>query len=97
LNASLIECNIGLNASPFLLNATLKHHVSNYLETDPEFVKVLESLYVNNLVSGYTDILPKDTLPKDILPNGHFADGRFAEQTFCRTDILDDSFVRNVF
>ena len=35
----------GLNASPFLLNATLRHHVSRYCETDPEFVqKVLKFL-----------------------------------------------------
>ena len=39
----------GLNASQFLLNATLRHHVSKYLETDPEFVKkVLESFYVDD-------------------------------------------------
>jgi hypothetical protein len=62
-----------LNASPFLLNATLRHHVSKYLETDPEFVKVLESLYVDDLVSGYTDILPNV---------------QFAERTLCRTDNL---------
>jgi hypothetical protein len=47
----------GLNASPFLLNATLRHHVSKYLETDPEFVqKVLESFYVDNLVSGESTV-----------------------------------------
>jgi hypothetical protein len=43
----------GLNASPFLLNATIRHHVSKYLERDPRFVqKVLESFYVDDLVSG---------------------------------------------
>ena len=47
----------GLNASPFLLNATLRHHVSKYLETDPEFVKkVLESFYVDDLVSGESTV-----------------------------------------
>ena len=41
----------GLNASPFLLNATLRH-VSRYCETDPEFVqKVLESFYVDDLMA----------------------------------------------
>jgi hypothetical protein len=46
-----------LNASPFLLNATLRHHVSKYLETDPEFVKkVLESFYVDDLVSGESTV-----------------------------------------
>ena len=43
----------GLNASPFLLNATLRHHVSKYNTVDPEFVrKVLDSFYVDDLVTG---------------------------------------------
>ena len=43
----------GLNSSQFLLNATLRHHVSKYDDLDPEFVlKVLESFYVDDLVSG---------------------------------------------
>ena len=47
----------GLNASPFLLNATIRHHVSPYRETDPEFVqKVLESFYVDDLVSGESTV-----------------------------------------
>ena len=43
----------GLNASPFLLNATLRHHISKYKEVDPEFVKkMIESFYVDDLVTG---------------------------------------------
>ena len=43
----------GVNASPFLLNATIRHHVSKYRELDAEFVrKILESFYVDDLVSG---------------------------------------------
>ena len=43
----------GLNASPFLLNATLRHHISKYKEMDPEFVKkMMESFYVDDLVTG---------------------------------------------
>ena len=42
----------GVNASPFLLNATLKHHISQY-RADPEFVENLwNSFYVDDLVSG---------------------------------------------
>ena len=43
----------GLNASPFLLNATLRHHISKYNSVDPEFVKkLLDSFYVDDLVTG---------------------------------------------
>ena len=43
----------GLNSAPFLLNATLRHHISKYNDLDPEFVlKVLESFFVDDLVSG---------------------------------------------
>lgn len=46
----------GLNASPFLLNATLRHHVSKFTEIDPKFVqKVLENFYVDDFVSGESD------------------------------------------
>ena len=35
----------GFNASPFLLNATLRHHVLKFTEIDPKFVqKVLEMI-----------------------------------------------------
>ena len=43
----------GLNASPFLLNATLRYHISKYKIEDPEFGnKMLESFYVDDLVMG---------------------------------------------
>jgi hypothetical protein len=43
----------GVNASPFLLNGTLRHHLSKYEKEDPAFVKkMLESFYVDDLVSG---------------------------------------------
>ena len=46
----------GLNASQFLLNATLRHHVSKFIKEDPKFVqKVLESFYVDDFVSGESD------------------------------------------
>ena len=47
----------GLACSPFLLNATLKHHISQFKNDDPEFVhKLLQSLYVDDLVSGESNI-----------------------------------------
>ena len=46
----------GLNVSPFLLNATLQHHISKYNSIDPEFVrKLLDSSYVDDLVTGEDD------------------------------------------
>lgn len=43
----------GLNASPFLLNATLRHHISKFEDIDPEFVrKMIEGFYVDDLVTG---------------------------------------------
>ena len=46
----------GLSSSPFLLNATLKHHIMAYESEDPEFVqKLLESLYVDDIISGDSD------------------------------------------
>lgn len=46
----------GLNASPFLLNATLRHHISKFKDEDTEFVrKMTESFYVDDLVTGEDD------------------------------------------
>ena len=41
----------GLNSSPFVLNATIRNHLSQYAEADKEFIlKVLHSLYVDDFV-----------------------------------------------
>lgn len=43
----------GLTSSPFLLNATLRHHLSKYVEKENAVVeRICEDLYVDNLVSG---------------------------------------------
>ena len=43
----------GLNASPFLLNGTIRHHLATFAEADPEFVrKMVESFYVDDMISG---------------------------------------------
>ena len=43
----------GLTPSPFILNGTIRHHISKYVQEDSEFVlKVLRYLYVDDLISG---------------------------------------------
>ena len=43
----------GLNASAFLINATLRHHISKYMAVDPELVKkLIDSIYVDDFVGG---------------------------------------------
>ena len=43
----------GVTSSPFLLNATVRHHVTSYESEDPQFVKeFLSSLYVDDFNGG---------------------------------------------
>ena len=43
----------GVMASPFLLNATISHHLNKYKESDPVFVeKLSRSMYVDDVISG---------------------------------------------
>ena len=43
----------GVNCSPFLLKATIEHHVSSYQDQDPQFVKSFSSsIYVDDLTFG---------------------------------------------
>ena len=47
----------GVSSSPFLLNATIKHHTERYKDADPEFVeRFLRSIYVDDLSSGAPEI-----------------------------------------
>ena len=47
----------GAGPSPFLLNATLRHHLDKYKEDDPDFVeKIKSSLYIDDLVSGSSTV-----------------------------------------
>ena len=47
----------GLSSSLFLLNAAIKHHIEKYEQCDPDFTKkFLESIYVDDLTSGDSDV-----------------------------------------
>ena len=61
-NNKLVEyrlCRVlfGVASSPFLLSATLIHHVKKFIHEDAEFVeKLLNSLHVDDLNSGCDDV-----------------------------------------
>ena len=47
----------GLNSYPFVLAATVRHHMSKYVEVDLEFVlEVPRSLYVDDYASGANSV-----------------------------------------
>ena len=47
----------GVASSPFLLNATIRHHIQGYQADDPSFVtKFLYSIYVDDLTFGTDSI-----------------------------------------
>ncbi|GFU63497.1 integrase catalytic domain-containing protein [Trichonephila clavipes] len=47
----------GINVSPFLLSATIKHHIENYREQYPAATEMLDTcLYVDDVISGADDI-----------------------------------------
>ena len=47
----------GVSSSPFLLNATVKHHIERYKKEDPSFVETIQnSIYVDDLISGGVDV-----------------------------------------
>ena len=46
----------GVSSSPFLLNATLRHHLDKYESSYPNLIRKLrQSLYVDDLASGASD------------------------------------------
>ncbi len=46
----------GAGPSPYILNATIRHHLEQFKEADPQFVEDIEnSLYVDDYISGGSD------------------------------------------
>ncbi len=46
----------GVSSSPFLLNATIRHHLDKYARSCPDLVgRIARSIYVNNIVCGAKD------------------------------------------
>ena len=47
----------GVTSSPFILNATLRHHINQYLLNDPDFIyEMSRSLYVDDYAPGSESI-----------------------------------------
>ncbi|GFT28442.1 integrase catalytic domain-containing protein [Trichonephila clavipes] len=56
----------GVNVSPFLLSATIKHHIENYREQYPAATEMLGTcLYVDDVISGADDISQALKVSKD--------------------------------
>ena len=71
----------GLSSSPFLLNATLKHHIMMFENEDLEFVqKLLQSLYVHDIISGDSNDIGAYKLY--IKAKSRLAEGRFNARKF---------------
>ena len=66
----------GVSSSPFLLNATIRHHMTKHSKEDPAFVEnFLRSIYVDDIVSGADDTeeaYQSYTRTKHILRDGGF-------------------------
>ena len=58
----------GVNSSPFILNATIRHHLKTCLPLDSELAReLLNSLYVDDYVSGKGDVGSAFTLSKGVM------------------------------
>jgi len=57
----------GVNASPFILNATIRHHVSTCIPDDSTLAKeLLKSFYFDDYVPGVSDRNNAPALSKEI-------------------------------
>ena len=72
----------GVSSSPFLLNATIRHHLEKHYSTHPELVqKLLRSTYVDDIVFGADDVNQAYILckkSKEVLRSGGFNLRKFA-------------------
>ena len=71
-----IRVVFGVSSSPFLLNATIHHHLAQYSTTHPDLIdKLLKSFYVDNLITGANDeerAFQLYLMSKKLLKNGGF-------------------------
>ncbi|KAL5476354.1 hypothetical protein EMCRGX_G026289 [Ephydatia muelleri] len=75
----------GVSASPFLLNATLDHHIRKYEAEDPEFVaRFLRAIYVDDVTYGGSDI--KDVFQLYLKTKKRLLEGGFNIRKFVSND-----------
>ena len=75
----------GLNASPFLLNGTLRYHISRFKDEDPEFVRtMIESFYEDDLVTGEDDTT--NAFPLYVKSKNRMARGSFKLRKWMTND-----------
>ena len=72
----------GVSSSPFLLNATIKHHLESFASAYPKLVSdIMQSIYVDDIVFGASDAESAWELyynSKEVLKSGSFNLRKFA-------------------
>lgn len=77
----------GVSPSPFLLNATIRHHLGKYRQTHRTLVKKLcESFYVDDLVTGAED--EDQAYQMFVQSKKMLKDGGFNLRKFCSNSLL---------
>lgn len=83
----------GVSPSPFLLNATIRHHLEQYLQTQPDLVKKLsKSIYVDDIVTGADDEEQAHQVfrkSKDLLKEGGFNLRKFCSNSASLQEAVD--------
>ena len=83
----------GVSASPFLLNANIKHHIESYAVSQPEIVGLLaRSIYVDDVVCGADQEQEAYTVyasAKEILSHGCFNLRKFVTNSASLQALVD--------
>ena len=89
----------GVSSSPFLLNATLKHHIEKYSPSYPEIVRILmQSTYVDDVVAGANsedEAYTLYTASKEILSHASFNLRKFVTNSPTLQDRVDSEDVQS--
>ena len=85
----------GVASSPFLLNATVKHHIEQYLESKPNIApKLIKSMYVDDVVCGasnQSEALKLYDEFKSVLSSGGFNLRKFVCNADSGVSVMSDS------